>query len=99
MFCQWIFSENEFIKSHLKQEIENTDVKLCTILLFLCSCCLVFFTQTCFEGPFVCVCGFVDGGHEEESVSKGDGFEYTVDLVKFIRREFGDHFTVGVVGK
>lgn len=45
------------------------------------------------------MCGFVDGGHEEESVSKGDGFEYTVDLVKFIRREFGDHFTVGVVGK
>lgn len=39
-----------------------------------------------------------DGGYEEESGSKGDGFEYTVDLVKFIRSEFGDHFTVGVVG-
>ena len=43
--------------------------------------------------------GFIDGGYEEESGSRGDGFEHTVDLVKFIRSEFGDHFTVGVVGK
>ncbi|XP_074626835.1 methylenetetrahydrofolate reductase (NADPH)-like isoform X1 [Acropora palmata] len=34
----------------------------------------------------------------EGDESKEDGFAYTVDLVKFIRSEFGDHFTLGVVG-
>ena len=29
---------------------------------------------------------------------KEDGFDYTVDLVKFIKSEFEDHFTIGVVG-
>ena len=46
---------------------------------------------------FICV--FIDESPEGDSESKEDGFVYTVDLVKFIRSEFGDHFTLGVVGK
>lgn len=40
----------------------------------------------------------VRGGPEEDSGNKGEGFAFTVDLVKFIKSEFGDHFTLGVVG-
>jgi len=42
----------------------------------------------------------IKGGqsHEKDHGPKEDGFDYTVDLVKFIRSEFGDHFTLGVVG-
>lgn len=39
-----------------------------------------------------------DVSREEAQGSKEDGFDYTVDLVKLIRSEFGDNFTVGVVG-
>ena len=42
---------------------------------------------------------FIDVSREEAQGSKEDGFDYTVDLVKLIRSEFGDNFTVGVVGK
>ena len=40
-----------------------------------------------------------DGGHEGDHGPKENGFDYTVDLVKLIRSEFGDHFTLGVVGR
>ena len=36
---------------------------------------------------------------DEAPGSRDDGFDYTVDLVKLIKTEFGDDFTVGVVGK
>ncbi|KAJ7393504.1 hypothetical protein OS493_006488 [Desmophyllum pertusum] len=39
-----------------------------------------------------------DGSNKEELGPKEDGFDYTVDLVKLIRSEFGDHFTLGVMG-
>ena len=41
-------------------------------------------------------CCFIE---EESPGSRDDGFDYTVDLVKLIKTEFGDDFTVGVVGK
>jgi len=47
-------------------------------------------------GSVLCVRGGLS--HEEDHGPKEDGFEYTVDLVKFIRNEFGDHFTLGVIG-
>ncbi|CAH3157882.1 unnamed protein product [Porites evermanni] len=40
----------------------------------------------------------VRGQEEEAPGSRDDGFDYTVDLVKLIKTEFGDDFTVGVVG-
>ena len=36
---------------------------------------------------------------EEAPGSRDDGFDHTVDLVKLIKTEFGNDFTVGVVGK
>ena len=39
-----------------------------------------------------------DESYGEDMTPKEDGFDYTVDLVKFIKSEFGDHFTIGVVG-
>ena len=48
---------------------------------------------------FLFICVLIDESPEGDSESKDDGFAYTVDLVKFIRCEFGDHFTLGVVGK
>ena len=47
---------------------------------------------------FLFICVLIDDSPEGDE-SKEDGFAYTVDLVKLIKSEFGDHFTLGVVGK
>lgn len=39
-----------------------------------------------------------DESYGKDMTPKEDGFDYTVDLVKFIKSEFGDYFTIGVVG-
>lgn len=36
---------------------------------------------------------------DEDTDESDGGFEYTVDLVKFIRKEFDDYFTIAVAGK
>ena len=49
-----------------------------------------------FKAQCHCLTIFIE---EESPGSRDDGFDYTVDLVKLIKTEFGDDFTVGVVGK
>ena len=71
---------------HLRNSFFKTCYLLCLTYIYLCLLCHVWLSD-------------IDPPHGEELEVIDEGLAYASDLVKLIRQEFGNYFTICVAGK